>query len=163
MAMRSALVFIGFLVAVIAAASLGAFFTGAGVRDWYPSLAKPSWTPPAWIFGPVWTTLYLSIAVAGFLAWRRSTVAGARWTMAFFALQLVLNAAWSWVFFGLRQPGWAFLEILILWAAILASTLSFFRVSRAAGWLFVPYLLWVTFAAALNFAIWRLNNAHPGG
>ena len=163
MGMRSALVFMAFLVAVLATASIGAFFTGPGVRDWYPLLTKPSWTPPAWVFGPVWATLYLSIAVAGFLAWRQSGSADGRWAMAWFALQLALNAGWSWVFFGLREPGWAFLEIVILWGSILASTISLFRVSPAAGWLFIPYLLWVTFAAALNFAIWRLNDAHVSG
>ena len=83
--------------------------------------------------------------------------------MAWFALQLALNAGWSWVFFGLGQPGWAFVEIVILWGAILGCTIALFWVSRAAGWLFIPYLLWVTFAAALNFAIWRLNDSHVGG
>lgn len=163
MGMRLTLVFVAFLVAVLATASIGAIFTGSGVQDWYPSLAKPSWTPPAWVFGPVWSTLYLSIAVAGFLAWRQGRSAEARWAMAWFALQLALNAGWSWVFFGLRQPGWAFAEIVLLWGSIFASTVALFRVSRAAGWLFVPYLLWVTFAAALNFAIWRLNNAVADG
>src|SRR5690349_10852454 len=113
MGMRSAVVFIAFLIAVLAAASIGAFLSGSGVRDWYPSLAKPSWTPAAWVFGPVWSTLYLSIAVAGFVAWRQSGVTDARWAMAWFALQLALNASWSWVFFGLREPGWASVEIVI--------------------------------------------------
>ena len=161
--MRSALVFLAFLVVVLATASIGGFFTGPAVRDWYPLLTKPSWTPPGWIFGPVWMALYLCIAVAGFLAWRKSGFTGARWAMLWFGLQLVLNAGWSWIFFGLRQPGWAFAEIVVLWGSILASTISLFRVCRAAGWLFIPYLLWVTFAAALNFSIWRLNDARVGG
>jgi tryptophan-rich sensory protein len=160
--MRSAVVFLAFLVAVVATASLGAFFAGPGVRNWYPLLTKPSWTPPGWIFGPVWTTLYLCIAVAGFLAWRQSRFMDASWAI-WFALQLSLNAGWSWIFFGLRQPGWAFAEIVVLWGSILVTTLSLFRVSREAGWLFIPYLLWVTFAAALNFSIWRLNGAHVRG
>jgi len=157
--MRSTLIFLAFLLAAFAAAAIGGIATSSGVRDWYPSLNKPTWNPPAWLFGPVWTLLYLSIAVAGFLAWRKAGFSGARWTMLLFALQLVLNAAWSWVFFGLRQPGWGFVEIVVLWASILATTVALFQVSRTAGILFLPYLLWVTFASALNLAIWRLNDS----
>ena len=156
--MRQTFGFLIFLLAVVAAAGIGGLFTGPGVRDWYPALTKPWWTPPAWVFGPVWTLLYLGIAVAGFLAWRRRGFAGASWTMLLFGVQLVFNAGWSWLFFGLRQPGWGFAEIVVLWGLILATTVALFRTSRAAGWLFVPYLMWVTFAATLNFAIWRLNN-----
>jgi translocator protein len=155
--MRSTLIFLAFLLASFAAAAIGGFTTGSGVRDWYPPLNKPTWTPPSWLFGPVWTLLYLCIAVAGFLAWRKAGFAGAKWTMLLFALQLILNAAWSWIFFGLRQPGWAFVEITLLWLSILATMLALFRITPIAGVLFVPYLLWVTFAAGLNFAIWRLN------
>lgn len=155
--MRSTLVFLAFLFATFAAAGIGGLFTGPGVRDWYPALNKPTWTPPAWLFGPVWTLLYLSIAIAGFLAWRQAGFTGAKWTMVLFTLQLILNAAWSWVFFGLRQPGWGFAEIVALWVSILATNIALFQVSRTAGILFVPYLLWVTFASGLNFAIWRLN------
>ena len=155
--MRQTFGFLIFLLAGVAAAGIGGLFTGPGVRDWYPSLTKPWWTPPAWVFGPVWTLLYLGIAVAGFLAWRRRGFAGAKWTMLLFGVQLVFNAGWSWVFFGLRQPGWGFAEIVALWGLVLATTIALFRISRAAGWLFVPYLIWVTFAATLNFAIWRLN------
>jgi tryptophan-rich sensory protein len=158
--MRQAAVFLAFLLAVFAAAGVGGYFTGPAVRDWYPALAKPSWTPPAWVFGPVWTILYLMIATAGFLAWRKAGLRGAKWTFVLFAAQLVLNAAWSWVSFGLRQPAWAFAEIVVLWATILATTIALLRVTRPAGLLFVPYLLWTTYAAALNFAIWRMN--HPG-
>jgi len=155
--MRSTLIFFGFLVASFAAAAIGGMATGPGVRDWYPSLNKPPWNPPAWLFGPVWTFLYMCIAVAGFLAWKKAGFIGARWTMLLFTLQLILNAAWSWVFFGWRQPGWGFAEIILLWALILATTIALFRVSQTAGFLFVPYLVWVTFAAVLNGAIWRLN------
>jgi translocator protein len=155
--MRSALIFIAFLIAAFATAAIGGLATAPGVRDWYPSLEKPNWTPPAWIFGPVWSFLYLSIAIAGFLAWRKAGFIGAKWAMLLFTLQLVLNAAWSWVFFGLRQPGWGFIEIVALWASILATTIALFRVSRTAGILFVPYLGWVTFAAVLNLAMWMLN------
>ncbi len=157
MVMRSALVCIGFLLITFIAAGIGGVFTAPGVRDWYPSLHKPTWTPPAWLFGPVWTVLYLCVAIAGFLAWRQAGFRGAKLAMALFILQLVLNAAWSWVFFGLRQPGWGFVEIVLLWAAILATMVALFSVSTWSGLLFVPYLLWVTCAAALNFAIWRMN------
>lgn len=155
--MRPTLTFLAFLAASFAAAAVGGIATASGVRDWYPTLNKPSWTPPSWLFGPVWTVLYACIAIAGFLAWRKAGYGGARWAMLLFALQLILNAAWSWLFFGLRQPGWALAEIVLLWAAILATTVAFFRISAPAGLLFVPYLLWVTFAAVLNGAIWRLN------
>ena len=155
--MRQVLTFVAFLAAVFAAAGIGGYFTGPAVREWYPTLAKPAWTPPARVFGPVWTALYVCIATSGFLAWRKAGVAGAKGALVLFAAQLVLNAAWSWVFFGLRRPGWAAAEIVVLWVAILATTAALLRVSRPAGWLFVPYLLWTSFAAALNFAIWRMN------
>src|SRR5687768_17508957 len=131
--MRSALVFLAFLIAVFAAAAIGGVATGPGVHEWYPSLNKPTWTPPPWLFGPVWTILYLSIAVAGFMAWQKAGFIGAKWTMLLFTLQLILNSAWSWVFFGLRQPGWGFVEIVVLWASILATTIALFRISRTAG------------------------------
>ena len=155
--MRSGLIFLAFLLATFATAALGGLATAPGVRDWYPSLNKPTWTPSPWLFGPVWTFLYLSIAVAGFMAWQKAGFIGAKWTMLLFTMQLILNSAWSWVFFGLRQPGWGFVEIVVLWASILATTIALFRISRTAGMLFVPYLGWVTFAAALNWAIWRMN------
>ena len=155
--MRTALVFLGFLLITFAAAGLGGLFTASGVRDWYPTLARPTWTPPAWLFGPVWTVLYISIAVAGFLAWRKVGFGAAKGTMTLFIVQLSLNAIWSGVFFGLREPGWAFVVIVLLWLAIAATTIALLRVAVLSGLLFVPYLLWVTFASALNFAIWRLN------
>ena len=155
--MRNTLVLVGFFLVTFAAAAIGGLSTGPSVRNWYPTLAKPTWTPPAWLFGPVWMVLYICIAIAGFLAWRRAGFGGAKWTLTLFAVQLILNAAWSWVFFGLHQPGWAFAEIILLWASILATTAALFTVSTWAGVLFVPYLLWVTFAAGLNFTIWRLN------
>jgi tryptophan-rich sensory protein len=154
---RLFIVFFGFMLLSFAAAGIGSVFTVPGVRTWYPSLTKPTWTPPAWVFGPVWTVLYLCIAVAGFLAWRNAGFTGARWTFTFFVLQLVLNTAWSWIFFGLRNPGWGFAEIVLFWMSILVTTVLMFDVSQWAGLLFVPYLLWVTFAAVLNFSIWRLN------
>ncbi|NJM55561.1 MAG: tryptophan-rich sensory protein [Verrucomicrobiae bacterium] len=126
--------------------------------EWYRSLNKPSWTPPSWLFGPAWTFLYLSMAVAAWVVWRRAGwSAPLRWWLA----QLALNAVWTPLFFGLRQPGWAFAEIVLLWLAIAVTMVKFFRVKRWAGALLVPYLLWVTFAATLNFALWRMNAAQP--
>jgi tryptophan-rich sensory protein len=112
---------------------------------------------PDWIFGPVWTLLYLMMAVSAWLVWRQAGFAGAKLPRALFAVQLALNSLWSVLFFGLQNPGAAAVEIVLLWLAILATTVSFFRQSKVAGWLMVPYLAWVSFASVLNFAIWRLN------
>jgi benzodiazapine receptor len=146
------------LVAWIALPFLAAWF---GVQfpagDYYALLERPSWSPPAWIFGPAWTILYVSMGVAAGLVWLRHGFAGARFALSLFLLQLLLNAAWSWIFFGLRAPGWALVEILCLWVAITATVGAFWRKRRAAGALLSPYLAWVTFAAALNAEIWRLN------
>ncbi|MBN1459566.1 MAG: tryptophan-rich sensory protein [Armatimonadetes bacterium] len=139
------------------AAYVGSVFTSLSVNDWYLTLEKPSWTPPGKVFGPVWSTIYLLMGVAAWLVWRRRGHAGAGLPLSLFLLQLALNAAWSALFFGLRLPGLAFAEIVVLWVLILATAVSFWRVVPVAGVLFVPYLLWVLFAAALNFSIWRLN------
>ena len=140
-----------------AAAAAGAIVTGSSVNDWYPALRKPSWNPPAWIFGPVWTILYLMMAIAAWLIWRRRGFRGGAAALKLFALQLLLNAAWSPLFFGLHSPSAAFLDIVLLWAAILATLVSLWRIAPIAGVMLVPYWLWVSFAAALNFVIWRLN------
>lgn len=151
--MRRAVSLIVFILLVAVAAGIGSqFMPGA----WYRGLAKPSWNPPNWVFGPVWTALYVMIAFAGWLVWRGD---GNRRTsmLTFWGAQLVLNAAWSWLFFGLERPDLAMIDIVFLWLVIGAFTIGAWRVSRAASLLFVPYWLWVTFASALNFAIWRLN------
>jgi tryptophan-rich sensory protein len=140
-----------------AVAGVGSLFTRPAIKGWYAALQKPSWTPSNWIFGPVWSALYLSMAIAAWLVWRRAGFAGARLPLTLFALQLLLNLAWTGVFFGLRMPGAAFAEIVLLWLFILATTAAFWPLSRAAAWLMVPYLLWVTYAATLNYGIWRLN------
>jgi tryptophan-rich sensory protein len=121
---------------------------------WYAALIKPSWNPPAWIFGPAWTLLYTLMATAAWLVWKRVGFSRPLW---FYFIQLALNAAWTPIFFGAHQLGWALIEIVALWIMILITWLSFRRVSTAAGWLFVPYLAWVTFATTLNFTLWRLN------
>lgn len=149
---RSSLMLAGFILLTFLAPLAGAW-TPPG--EWYRSLAKPSWTPPGWVFGPAWTLPYLCMAVAVWGVWRRvGWSAPTRW----WQVQLALNAAWTPVFFGLREPGWAFAGIVLLWLAIAVTMQKFFPVVRRAGWLLVPYLLWVTFASALNFAIWRMNH-----
>ncbi|MER7440505.1 TspO/MBR family protein [Micromonospora avicenniae] len=144
---------LGFGAAVAVAATVGV----VGVRGTsaeYAALDRPSWAPPGWLFGPVWTLLYVLIALAGWLVWRRVGFGAAVWA---WVAQLVLNAAWTPLFFGARRYGAAFAEIVVLWLAIALTVLLFARVSRTAASLMLPYLAWVTFAAALNFAIWRLN------
>ena len=143
-----------FLVLAFLPALIGARFTPG---EWYLELAKPAWTPPGWLFGPVWTILYLTIGVAAWLVWRRAGFRGAPTAWWTWGTQLVLNAAWSWIFFGLRSPGAALAEIALLLAAIAATVVAFQRVRPAAAWLLLPYLAWVCFATALNAAIWRLN------
>ena len=152
---RLALGLVGWLVACFLAASLGAVFMPG---EWYAALKKPAWNPPAWIFGPVWTALYTMMAVAVWLVWKRGGFLAHRRPLALFLTQLVLNAAWTPLFFGLHQPGFAFVEMVALWLAIAATLAAFWPFSRASAWLLAPYLAWVSFAAALNFALWRLNS-----
>jgi tryptophan-rich sensory protein len=147
----SFLVWIAFTLFTFIAPSFGAF---SPPGDWYASLNKPSWNPPAWLFGPVWTALYLMMATAAWLVWKRS---GWGKAMAFYGIQLVFNAAWTPIFFGAHQPGWALVDIIAMWVAIAVTMIAFFRVSKAAGWLMVPYFAWVSFAMVLNFTLWRMN------
>src|SRR5690606_24204141 len=125
------------------------------IEGWYRTIEKPSWNPPGWIFGPVWTTFYILMAV---VVWRPAGFAAAAMPLSLFAVQLVLNIAWSWIFFGLHQPGWAFAQIVLLWLAIAATTAAFYRSSPVAGSMMLPYLAWVSFASVLNFTIWRMNS-----
>lgn len=145
------------LAACFAAAGLGAAFTGPAVRTWYQEIRKPGFTPPDWLFGPVWTALYAMMAVAAWLVWRKAGAPARTAGLALFGVQLALNAAWSPIFFGLRSFGGAFVDIVALWLAIAASVVAFWRTSVASGVLLLPYLAWVSFAAVLNLAIWRLN------
>jgi benzodiazapine receptor len=147
---------IALLLCYGAAAVGGLFGAGAG-GGWYADLRRPSWTPPSWVFGPVWTVLYGMMAVAVWLIWRQQPRKPAAAPLAAFAAQLVFNAAWSPLFFGLHRPGIAFADIVLLWLALVATVWLFVRRHVLAGLLLVPYLLWVSFAAALNLAIWRLN------
>lgn len=151
---RAALGFAGWLLLAFAAAALGSLFMPG---EWYAQLRKPAWNPPAWIFGPVWTALYAMMAVAAWLVWRRGGWAAQRKPLGWFLVQLGLNALWSPIFFGLKNPGLAFAEMVLLWLAILATLRAFLTVQRSAGALLLPYLAWVTFAAVLNFTLWQLN------
>jgi len=135
----------------------GSLVTATSVREWYPHIQKPSWTPPSAAFGPVWTVLFLLMGVSAWLIWRDSVGCGRRTALLIFVTQLVLNGTWSFLFFGLRSPGWAALEIVLLWSSIVATMLAFARISRLAAGLLLPYLFWVSYAAALNVAIWNLN------
>jgi benzodiazapine receptor len=145
------------IVICFAAAGLGGLVTTPNIPDWYAHLAKPTWTPPSWLFGPVWSCLYLMMAISAWLVWRQNGLATARLPIGLFALQLGLNSAWSVLFFGLHSPGAAFLDILLLWIAIVATVAAFWHRSRWASLLLIPYLAWVSFAAVLNLAIWRMN------
>jgi len=149
--------FVVILLICFAAAGLGSVATTPNIPTWYAMLAKPTWNPPNWLFGPVWTVLYICMAVAAWLIWRQGGLQQARWPLTLFAVQLALNASWSWIFFGFHMPGAAFLEILALLVAIAATVVAFWLRSKPAGILMLPYLGWVAFASVLNFAIWRLN------
>ena len=145
---------IGFLAACFAAASTGAFFKPGA---WYEGLNKPAWRPPNWLFPPAWAVLYVMMAVAAWLVWREAGFRGAPMGLLLWCVQLALNAAWSWIFFGMKRMDLAFAELAVLWLAILATLLAFAMVSATAAWLMVPYLAWVTFAGVLNLTMWRLN------
>ncbi|ALA17740.1 MULTISPECIES: TspO/MBR family protein [unclassified Chelatococcus] len=145
---------VGFVAACLLAAMTGAFFRPG---EWYERLKKPAWRPPNRLFAPVWTVLYLMIAVSGWLVWREAGFAGAALPLAVYALQLLLNAAWTPLFFGLHRPDLGFVDIVLLWLSIVTTIMLFVSISVGAALLLVPYLAWVTFATALNFAVWRLN------
>jgi tryptophan-rich sensory protein len=148
---------LGLIVALALTFSAGYVGSRFPPDERYAALEKPPWNPPGWLFGPVWGTLYLLMAIAAWLVWRESGFPGAAIPLGLFVVQLVLNAAWSWVFFGRNQLGLALAEILVLWVAILGTIIAFWRVRPISGILLVPYLLWVTFAAVLNATLWRLN------
>ena len=147
----------GWLLVTFAAAALGNWATMSSVGDWYQTLERPHLTPPDWVFGPVWTLLYLMMAVAAWLVWRQGGWSGARVPLLLFIVQLALNTVWSVLFFGLQSPKLALGEIVVLWLMIAATTWAFWKRSCTAGWLLVPYLAWVAFAAVLNLEFARLN------
>jgi tryptophan-rich sensory protein len=152
-----------FVALTVSAAGIASAFTARSVRIWYPALRKPPGIPPGSYFGPVWTVLYVLMTIAAWNVWRVGDGwSGASSAITIYLIQLALNAAWSTIFFGLRLPGLALLEIILLWAAILVSTILFWRISTFSGALLIPYLAWITYAIYLNTGIWRLNSAQPG-
>jgi len=151
---------LGIIVSIIIAQMagvIGSFFTFSGVKDWYVYLQKPVFAPPSWLFAPAWITLYTLMGLAAFLIWRKRSIIGVKTALWFYGIQLGFNALWSYLFFGLRNPELAFAEIIVLWVFILITTVKFYKINKTAGYLFIPYLLWVTFASVLNFAVWQLN------
>lgn len=147
-----------FIVVAQSAGLIGALFTTPAIDNWYKYLEKPSLAPPNWIFGPVWTLLYTLMGISAYLVWNSKKDRLKKQTaLLLFASQLILNTIWSIIFFGFKQPGIAFLEIIILWIAIMATIIKFRDLNKAAAYLLVPYVLWVTFAAYLNLSIYLLN------
>lgn len=145
-----------FVLIVFAAGGIGGLATASSVTTWYRTLQRPGMTPPSWLFQPVWTALYVSMAFAAWLVWRKGGAAS-KPALAAFAVQLALNAAWSVLFFGLRSPVAGLADIVLLWLAIVATVILFSRVSVPAAAILTPYLAWVSFAAVLNYEFWRLN------
>ena len=136
----------------------GALFTQTGEGSWYRSIAKPEWNPPGWVFGPVWTTLYILMGVAFYLIWKSDTPSTQkRPAMLLWLTQLVFNFFWTIIFFNLHQIGWALAEIIVLWMLILGTIFAFARINKVAAWLLVPYISWVSFATLLTGTIWMLN------
>uniref|UniRef100_A0A7C6A8T2 Tryptophan-rich sensory protein n=1 Tax=candidate division WOR-3 bacterium TaxID=2052148 RepID=A0A7C6A8T2_UNCW3 len=137
---------------------IGAIFTNKSIPTWYASLKKPAFNPPAWLFGPVWTALFLLMGIALFLIWQKGiNFEGVKRALIVFSAQLIFNILWSILFFGLRSPLAAFIAIIILWILILLTIVLFYPIAKTAGLLLLPYLLWVSFASILNFSLWRLN------
>lgn len=154
--MRPGLALLGWLLVSLAAGAIGGV-ASMNARDFYAALAKPPWAPPGWVFGPVWTTLYILMGIAAWLVWRERGWTGARGALSLFLVQLAANALWTWLFFAWRRGGLALAEIILLAALIVATMLAFARVRRTAAALLVPYLLWVLFATALTAAVWQRN------
>ena len=144
------------LLVTFAAAALGAR-ASIEAQPFYDQLVQPGWAPPPWLFGPVWTVLYALMAVSAWLVWRSGGLRARRFELGLFLVQLVLNSLWSWLFFVLNLGGVAFAEVILLWVIILATLIAFWRVNPLAGLCLVPYLLWVSFAAVLNYVLWRMN------
>jgi translocator protein len=149
--------FIAILIPLLVGGT-ASFFTASGVDGWYAVANKPWFNPPNWIFAPVWTTLYIMIGIALFLVWKSDADKSIKQTaIILFAVQLTLNFFWSFIFFKMQQPCWAFAEIIVMWLMILLTIIWFGKISSTAAWLLVPYICWVSFASVLNYAIWKLN------
>jgi len=150
------------IIAIIIPVAVGAvsgFFTSSEIPGWYQTINKPTWNPPSWLFGPVWTTLYVMMGIALFLVWKSDASQSVKKTaIILFAAQLLLNFFWSFIFFNQHQIGWAVVEIITMWIFILLTIFAFAPISKIAAWLLVPYISWVSFATILNYTIWKLNS-----
>lgn len=159
--------FFKLIVAIVVselAGIVGSFFTASSIPIWYVTLIKPEFAPPNWVFAPVWTILFLLMGIATFLVWNKGLERkDVRIALGTFGSQLILNTLWSIIFFGQQSPGLALLEIALLWLAILATIIAFYKISRPAAYLLIPYILWVSFASYLNYSIWMLNRDNTGG
>jgi tryptophan-rich sensory protein len=158
---RQLVVLLGWLAVTFAAAAIGGFASG-NAKEFYQALSLPEWAPPAQLFGPVWAALYLLMGVAAWLVWRRGGFDRSGGALPVFVVQLGMNALWTWLFFFWRLGGWAFTEIMLLWALVATTLVLFWRVRPIAGLMMVPYLAWITFAAALCRAIWHMNPEQLG-
>ena len=146
------------IVVVELAGAIGSVFTVSAIPNWYAGLVKPALNPPSWVFGPAWTTLYALMGIAAFLIWKSGwDKKEVKKALGVFGIQLVLNALWSIIFFGLHSPGWALVDIIALWFAIAWTMVVFYKISKPAAYLLVPYILWVSFVSYLNYSIWMLN------
>jgi translocator protein len=159
--LRTAWALIGSLILSFAVAAIGAV-ASIDAAPFYAQLAKPSWAPPAGVFGPVWTLLYALMAIAAWQVWRQGGLRKQRRALTLYLIQLGMNALWSWLFFGWHLGRAAFVDVVLLWVAVAATLLAFWRASRVAAALLVPYLLWISFAAVLNYTVWQLNPAQLG-
>ncbi len=156
--MKNIIRFILSVALPLAVGGIAGFFTSSSVQGWFATLEKPSFNPPSWLFGPVWTVLYIMMGIAFYLVWVRATPGKTKQTaMLFYFVQLFFNFCWSFIFFYAEQPGWALVDIVLLWVLIVSTIYWFSKAYKPAAWLLVPYILWVSFATALNFAIWQLN------
>jgi benzodiazapine receptor len=155
--MRGFVGWLGWVAVTMGAGIAGTLLSRVQASQFYQQLQRPSWAPPSWVFGPVWTLLYLMMGTAAWMVWRKAGFAEARFAPVLFLVHLLFNAAWTGIFFGLELPGVAFAEILVLWLMIALLLVRFWSVEPASGMLMLPYLVWVSYAAALNFALWRMN------
>ena len=159
---KQAIGLLGFLALAMFVGAIGAV-ASVNASSFYNSLQQPSWAPPAGVFGPVWSTLYLLMALSGWMVWRGGGFGYARQALLLFVIQLAVNALWSWLFFAWHLGGPAFVDIIVLWVLIVLTIIAFWRIQRLAAMLLVPYLLWVSFAGVLNYAVWKMNPGVLGG
>lgn len=157
--MKNVIRFIASVALPLVLGGIASFFTASSVKTWFDTLEKPSFNPPSWLFGPVWTVLYIMMGIAFYLVWTKATDERVKQrAFTFYFVQLALNFAWSFLFFYAKQPGWAFIDIVALWLLIIATIYWFGKAYKPSAWLLVPYLAWVSFASVLNFSIWQLNS-----